>query len=409
MPAAGTGTGAGRSAVLAILVGTAIMGISGFVVLVAAAAGFGAADYALFGVFWAALYFVVVVVTGAQHESTRASLAPQGSTSSSLVVFATSLACVLFVVVAGTSMWWSDAAFGPGHRQLGLLAGLGCAGYALTCVFAGALAGSGRWTAFAALLIVEGIVRAGAVCLALVVSAGVEAVAWVVVATYPVTLLIVGCFVVRLGAGGARVSSSLRELAGNTAQTMVASAGVGALITGFPFLMSTLARDESRASVGAMTLALMLTRAPLLVPLTSMQSFLVSAFVRSDRRQLWRLLGRLMAAAVVAAVVLSAVAALLGPRVLTTVFGDDFWVSPGVLALLVASSGSVAAMALTAPALIARESLAANAVAWIVASGLAVVVLASAPWSLGWRTAVSLIVGPTVGLLIQLFALRRCR
>ena len=396
-----------RSAFLGVVLGTIVMGISGFVVLVVAAAGFGAEDYALFGVFWAALYFVVAVVTGAQHESTRASLAPPGSSSSSLVVFACSLALVLFVVVAGSSIWWSDAAFGPGHRQLGLLAGLGCAGYAITCVFGGALAGAGRWTAFAALLIVEGLVRAGAVCLAMLTSPHVEMVAWVVVATYPVTVVFVFIFVVRRGAPEARVSSTFGQLWSNTSQTMAASAGVGALITGFPFAISTLARDESRATVGAITLALMLTRAPLLVPLTGMQSFLVSTFVRSDERRLWHVLTRLLMVIAVVAVVLAALAGLVGAPVLTTVFGEDFSVRPAVLATLVGSSGCVAAMAVAAPALIARRSLAANALAWIVASATAIAVLATAPWSLGWRTAASLSVGPAVGLVVQLVALGR--
>jgi O-antigen/teichoic acid export membrane protein len=397
----------GRSAFLGVVLGTVVMGISGFVVLVVAAAGFGAEDYALFGVFWAALYFVVAVVTGAQHESTRASLAPPGTRSSSLVVFACSLALALFVVVAGSSIWWSDAAFGSGHRQLGLLAGLGCAGYALTCVLGGSLAGAGRWTAFAALLVVEGIVRAVAVCLAMLTTPHVELVAWVVVATYPVTLLLVLVPVVRRGAPAARVSSSFRQLWANTSQTMAASAGVGALITGFPFAMSTLARDEPRATVGAMTLALMLTRAPLLVPLTGMQSFLVSTFVRSDRNRAWHLLTRLLLVVAVVALVLAGIASLIGAPVLTTIFGDDFSVQPAVLATLVGSSGCVAAMAVAAPALIARRLLAANAIAWIIASVLAVAVLAVAPWGLGWRTAVSLSVGPSVGLVIQLIALRR--
>jgi O-antigen/teichoic acid export membrane protein len=151
----------------------------------------------------------------------------------------------------------------------------------------------------------------------------------------------------------------------------------------------------------------MLTRAPLLVPLTGMQSFLVSTFVRSDRNRAWHLLTRLLLVVAVVALVLAGIASLIGAPVLTTIFGDDFSVQPAVLATLVGSSGCVAAMAVAAPALIARRLLAANAIAWIIASVLAVAVLAVAPWGLGWRTAVSLSVGPSVGLVIQLIALRR--
>lgn len=406
---AGESAQAAGSPLLSVMAGTVVMGLSGLVVLVVAASGFGAADYALFGVFWAALYFVVAVVAGAQHESTRASVASHGADpgGSSLVVFAVSLASVLFVVVAGSSVWWADAAFGPGHHQLGVLAGVGSAGYALTCVFAGALAGSGRWGAFASLLIVEGVARAAAVIVVMQALGGVDLLAWVVVLAYPVTLAVVVPVTLRSGPVPGRVTTSLRGLWAHTSQTMVASAGVGALVTGFPFLISSMARDESRATVGALTLALMLTRAPLLVPLTGMQSLLVTEFARSDRARLWSLLGRLVAGAAALAVALSVAAGAIGASILTSVFGEDFAVRPPVLALLVVSSGFLAAMALASPALIARRSFTANAVAWVVASVVAVLVMAFAPWSLGWRAGASLVAGPLVGVAVQLVALRQ--
>lgn len=396
----------GRSAVLGIAIGTIVMGLSGFVVLIVTAADFGAENYALFGVFWSALYFVVVVVTGAQHEATRASLAPLTRPGASLLVFGATLAFVVFVVVTGSSLWWSGAAFGDGHRQLGILVGLGGAGFALNCVFAGALAGAGAWKAFAALLFVEGVVRAVAVGLVLVVAADVEAAAWAVVLTYPLTFALIWVTARGRRVDLVHVSGSLRQLWANTAKTMTASAGVGALITGFPVLMSATSRDETPTVLGALTLAVMLTRAPLLVPLTGMQSFLVSVFSTPGVLP-WRLLGRLLAAATMVALVLSAVAGLVGDQVLSAVFGEDFSVGSATLALLVASSGCLAAMTLVAPALIARGALGGNAVAWAVASGLAIVVLVATPCGLGLRAGVSLVIGPAVGVVIQLVSLRR--
>lgn len=396
----------GRAAVVGIMLGTLVMGASGFLVLILTAAGFGAGDYALFGVFWSALYFVVAVVTGAQHEATRASLDPAPGRRTSLLVFALSLAAALFVVVAASSVWWSDAAFGEGHHRLGVLVAAGGAGFALNCVVAGGLAGAGAWGGFTAMLVVEGVVRAGTVAVVIAAGGSVESAAWVVVMTYPLTLAVVAPAVSRARVWTAHVPASLGRLWRNTAQTMTASAGVGALITGFPVLMSATSRDEPAAVLGALTLAVMLTRAPLLVPLTGMQSFLVSAFARPGRSP-WPLLNRLLAAAVAVAAVLSLAAGLIGDQVLTGIFGEEFSVGSGTLALLVASSGGLAAMALVAPALIARGALAGNALAWVMASVVATIVLAAAPWGLGWRAGVSLAAGPCVGLVIQLVVLRR--
>lgn len=401
---AGPVSSMGRSSTVAMLVATVVMGLSGLVVLLVTAVSFSASDYALFGVFWAALYFLVVVMTGVQQESTRASLAPRDGQTTSLGRFAVLLSAGLFVVIAGSSVWWSEPAFGPHRHTLAVLVGAGAAGYALNCVFAGMLAGAGRWRRLAALLVVEGVLRGGGMCVALVITHSVELAAWVVVLTYPVTLVAVGTGAGRAVVGRLRVAGTMRQLCSNTAQTMVGAAGVGALVTGFPFFMAVLARDESSATVGALTLALMLTRAPLLVPLMGVQSMLVTAFVAKESP--WRLLRSMLLLTTAAGGVLSIAAGTIGPKVLGFAFGDDFAVRGLILFLLVASATCLAAMTLVTPALVAGSTFTANAIAWLVATGIAVGVLAAAPWSLEWRTVAALLAGPLAGLAVQLLSLR---
>lgn len=394
----------GRSSATAMLVGTVVMGLSGLVVLLATALAFSAADYALFGVFWASVYFLVTVMTGVQQETTRASLADRTDRTVSLPLFAVLLAVALFVVVAGSSVWWSDAALGPDHHLLAVLVAAGAAGYVLNCVLTGMLAGAGQWRGLGTLLIVEGTLRGAGMCVVLAITSSVELAAWVVVLTYPLTLLIVLGVTGRTITGRTHVAGTMRRLWANTAQTMAGAAGVGALVTGFPFFMSVLARDESAVTVGSLTLALMLTRAPLLVPLLGLQTMLVSAFV-ARRESPWRLLVGLTGLAAVVGGVLSLLAGVVGPVVLQLAFGSDFVVRGRILALLVVSATALAAMTLITPALVARTALAANAVAWLLAAAVSVAVLASAPWSLEWRTAVALIVGPLVGIGVQVWSL----
>lgn len=387
-----------------MLVATIVMGLSGLVVLLVTAVSFSAGDYALFGVFWACLYFLVVVMTGVQQESTRASLARRDGQTTSLVRFAVLLSAGLFATIAVSSVWWSEPAFGPGHHLLAVLVGAGAAGYALNCVFAGMLAGAGQWRGLATLLVVEGVLRGGGMCVALLITPSVELAAWVVVLTYPVTLVAVLAGTGRSVVGGARVAGTMRQLCSNTAQTMVGAAGVGALVTGFPFFMAVLARDETQSTVGALTLALMLTRAPLLVPLMGVQGMLVSAFVAKESP--WPLLRTLLGLTIAAGVVLSLAAGTIGPAAFGVVFGDDFVVRGLILSLLVASATCLAAMSLVTPALVARATFTANAMAWLVATVIAVAVLAAAPWSLEWRTVVALVAGPIAGLVVQLVSLR---
>lgn len=197
-------------------------------------------------------------------------------------------------------------------------------------------------------------------------------------------------------------------LARNAAKTMVAAASVAALVNGFPLLMSSFSRDASAETVGAMTLAVMLTRAPLLVPLMALQSMLITMFSHKDR-SLWKLLSRLMGTCLVLAAVLAAVAAAVGPQILRMAFGEEFVLEGHVLALLVLSSGMIGALCMTSPALVARSQQTSNVVGWVAATLISVAALAFAPVELELRAPLALLIGPLCGLMLHIVALRRVR
>ena len=58
--------------VLMVLVATALSAVSSFLVLLIVAPALGPAGYAVFAVYWAALFMVVGVLFGVQQETTRA-------------------------------------------------------------------------------------------------------------------------------------------------------------------------------------------------------------------------------------------------------------------------------------------------------------------------------------------------
>lgn len=405
----GTSDHGSRRAVGLIFAGTGVLGVSGLVILTVTARSLGAVDYAAFGVFWSAMFFVVAVLFGVQQESTRAvtthrSTGDPGSTS--LVRFAVVVATGAVVVLVGAAPWWGPATFGEGHGGLALVVAAGSVGYVFTGVLAGVCAGAGLWSAYGAMLVVEGLARAVGVVGVLLLSAGVGGLAWMVVAAYPVTLAAVGWSNRARIRQHLRVDESLTVLLRNTGQTVAAAVSIAAMINGFPLLMALFVREESAAALGAMTLAVILTRAPLLLPLMALQSYLITMFARPQRSP-WPLLAVLLSGCVAVAAVLAALAAAVGPPILREVFGAEFEVSGHALALLVLSSGGLGALCMSSPALVARNRHAANTVGWWIAVVVAVVVLAFAPWSLELRAPAALLAGPCLGLVWQLAALAR--
>jgi len=390
-----------------VLAGTAVLALSGLIILGWSARVLGPVDYAVFGVFWSAFSFVVAVLAGAQQESSRAVSIQRRSPlegRSSLLLFGSLLAVFAGVVIIGSAVWWSPPTLGDEHLGLGVLVGVGAIGYSLTGVLAGAFAGAGRWRVYAAMIAVEGVARAGAIAAVLVLSKDLGLLGWAVAAAYAIVLLVVALPRLALIRPLLHVSDPVGVLIRNTVRTVAATAAVAALVSGFPVLMSAFDGDADAATVGALTLVVLLTRAPLILPLLALQSLLVTAFAdpARDRR---RLMVILVGGCAAVACVLAPIAGVIGTPVLRAVFGDEFALDGRVIALLVLSSGVLGAVMMTTPALIATNRHTANAAGSVVALVVAVVVLIVGPSDLELRAPLALIIGPATGLAWHLVAL----
>jgi O-antigen/teichoic acid export membrane protein len=152
-------------------------------------------------------------------------------------------------------------------------------------------------------------------------------------------------------------------------------------------------------------LAVTLTRAPLLVPLTAMQGNLIAHFVdeRTDR-----LRALLAPAAIVGGIGVVGVvgAGVVGPWLLEVAFGPQYQASSALLAWLTAAAVAIAMLTLTGAAAVAAAMHRAYAAGWVgatVASGLLLLL----PLPLPTRTVVGLLCGPLVGIAVHLVALAR--
>jgi O-antigen/teichoic acid export membrane protein len=173
---------------------------------------------------------------------------------------------------------------------------------------------------------------------------------------------------------------------------------------GFPVLLK-LTSAELGAQGGVIILAVTLTRAPLLVPLTAMQGNLIAHFVDERSNRIRALLAPAAIVGAIGAVGVAA-AAVVGPWLLRVAFGPQYQASSALLAWLTAAAVAIAMLTLTGAAAVAAALHRAYSLGWVsatAASGLLLLL----PLSLQTRTVVGLLCGPAVGIGVHLVALSR--
>lgn len=396
-----------------VTIATVVAAASGYIVLLLAARHLGAVGYGVFAVFWAAYGLVTGAQNGQLQETTRAvrTAESEGRARSRPLLVNTGIGLGLAVLVIATSPLWSARVFTDDRGLSVLLLAVGVASFAVYAHLCGALSGRLNWSSFAALLSVDALIRlAGA---GIAVAAG-----WGTTAFLVVTVIgsVSWCVLLATSASARRaigVAGDVppRRLAVNTLTAMAAAAASAVLVMGFPVLINLTTdlhggpdADETR-TIGALVLAVTLTRAPLLVPLNSFQGVLISRFVdRRDRRlaSLGTPLG--IVAAVGGVGVLGAW--LVGPWLLRSVFGADFDLDGLVVALLTLGATCLALLTVTGAAAIAAGAHRWYAAGWWVSTLVAVAVLLL-PFDVATRTCLALVVGPLVGLGVHLAGVLR--
>lgn len=398
---------AARSAAL-IIIATALSGLAGYVVTALVAVAVPITEYTVFAVLWSALFLVVGAMGGVQQEVARAAHArgDEGRTAGRArpTVVAITSASLLAVVLIVSSPLWSPALLPGDDGPIAAALVVGASSYVLVAVLAGTLYGLGAWVPLAVMIALDGMLRLGLITAALVIDPSPVMLAWAVVIPFPVAVLAVTPWVARR----ARVlvlDAGYRRIAANAARTVLAAAATAVIISGFPALLRATSPDAPEALLGPLILVLTLTRAPLVIPVMALQSWLIVWFQRDAGRALRRAL-LLGASVLVVAFVVALLLAAVGPAALEFVFGVEFVLDGLTIAGLVASSGLVAAMCVTGPALIARSQHSAHTAGWLVAAA----VLAAAlllPLGVVITAVLALAAGPLVGLAVHVAALAR--
>jgi O-antigen/teichoic acid export membrane protein len=388
---------------------TALSAACGYVVIYLAARDLAPGGFSVFGVFWGAFGLFTGAANGLLQETTREVRAtrhvdgPPGNHTHPLRVAAT-VGVVAAVLIAGSSPLWSGRLFVDARwLSVGLLS-VGVAAFCLHATLLGMLAGTDQWTRYGALMVTDAVSRVTIAAATFVVGWGLTGFLWATVAGSTAWLIMLMASPTARATARLLTSGSTATFLRGAAHSITAAGASAILVMGFPVLLK-LTSSELGAQGGVVILAVTLTRAPLLVPLTAMQGNLIAHFVdeRSDR--LRALIGPAGIIAGIGAIGVLA-AALVGPWLLRVGFGSQYDASSALLAWLTAAAVAIAMLTLTGAAAVAAALHRAYSLGWVaatVASGL----LLLAPLPLQTRTVVALLCGPMVGIAVHLVALAR--
>lgn len=402
---------AARSSVVRVGAATAVSALCGYAVLYLAARDLEPAGFSVFGVFWGAFGLVTGAAFGLLQEATREVRtagdfeAAEGPHTRPVRVAAV-VGVVSAAAIAVSSPLWSQHVFVESRWISTALLAVGLAGFCLHATLLGVLAGSNRWTAYGSLMVTDAGLRVLVAIATFLVGWGLVGYLWATVAgAVAWLLLLVASPATRQAAGlltPVRTATFLRG-----AMHSIAAAGASAiLVMGFPVLLKATSGDLGTAG-GVVILAVTLTRAPLLVPLTAMQGNLIAHFVDQRAHRL-----RALAAPTVAVIGVGSLGMLaawsVGPWLLRRGFGAEYLADGALLAWLTAGATAIALLTLTGAAAVAASLHRAYSLGWVSAT-VASTLLLLLPLDLQTRTVIALMCGPVVGIAVHLRALSRKR
>ncbi|WP_051461508.1 hypothetical protein [Tomitella biformata] len=402
MPTAPAESSLAKKGMTRLLLATVFAAASGYIVMLLAGRHLGAAGYATFTVFWGLFFMFVGISNGLMQETTRAvgdrahTHVRDGASPAHAALW---VGAAMAALIVATSPLWATVVL-PGNPALGV-AVLAVSTWSVVaqCTLWGLLAGAGRWGLYSVAMALDATFRLVVAVVAVLSGYEVLGFVFATVAGAMSWLPLAALSSTARGALRLRADVPTREFLRRAGLAMSATAATSVLVVGFPVLLALTSGGDLTDEAGSLLFAVSITRAPLLVPLTSFQSAIVIYFLER-RAHLLRAL--LLPVAAVGAVggAGAALAWWIGPPLIRLV-GDGFDISGGAAAALTFGAVATAMLMLTGCAALANEAHRAYSLGWLIATVIAVVMLLL-PIGLTERTAAALIVGPLVGVGVHL-------
>ncbi|MCS4535606.1 lipopolysaccharide biosynthesis protein [Corynebacterium sp. HS2168-gen11] len=400
------------SSLKVLSIATVVAGLSGFAVILLAARTFDSDTFRAgeFAAYWGFFFAATGILTGLTQETTRAvrtqhTTAAQHSQQKLARPFVVGvvLSALTFALVLISSPVWLHRLVSEQHTNALVLLAVGLASYGIQATLAGLISGHHLWSRLAALIMLDTasrMVLAGVAwwfnlgLLAFFIVTVLGAVSWIVIlALYADVRAILA----------ATADVAPREFLTQAGYAMTASGATAIVITGFPTIVKL---THPEAAVGAaISYAVILTRAPLLLPLQQFQSALIVRFVEHQHNLLRALL---RPAAVIWAVGIggAGLAWLIGPWLFRILLPASFLTSGALLAMLTIGATCTASLMLTGTAALAVNQHQLYVTGWVVATIVTIGIM-FVPLPLSTVSVLSLIGGQTLGLGIHIFGLLR--
>lgn len=394
-----------------LLLASAGGALSNFGILFLAARSLGVVHNAEFLVFWGLLFGLFGVQSGIQNETVRATSAPSPTGARVMRI-----ALVWGGISAGalllTSPLWAPAML-PLSTVVGALALIGAALiYPVYVTLVGALGGSRRWDWYGGTLLIEVGLRVVLVIAVALLGGGLEGFELASTAAVSTVGIVLLLSAVPRRAAARRADVSAPRLLRNGGLAMVSTACTALLVTAYPALVQLtttperlgLSTRETATIVGACLLAISLTRAPIMMPLTAFVGVAISAFTE-HRGGIRDAVGKPFALLAAAGLLGAAAAWPIGPWFLR-LFKPEYGLPGWYFAALTAASVLMAWLTILGALALALSRHGLYIAGWGAASVVAVACLLL-PLPLVVTTSVSLAVGPAVGCAVLLAALAR--
>lgn len=347
------------------------------------------AEYATFGSFWA---IALVLGFGAflpLEQQLAQRLALPGDRRPVLRAAATAalaLAGVALVVLLA-SFWVIRPAL-DGNVSAYLALGVLCVVSAGQFLLRGTLIGTDRLVRHAAVMVLDALLRLGFAVLVFLLTGSAAAFCWALVLAIAAAHL-PGLPAVwrRAARTGARTDVTVgepvrgRDLVVASVPLLVGSSCAQLLLNGLPVIVVATAAED-QAAAGVFVAAFTLAKAPLsmIVPLQSAVVPTLTRLIASGRRsEVVRLLAKGAAALLAAAAVGVPLAWIVGPRVITLIYGEDYTIAGTDLSLIALGVLSHIALVVLTQVHVARGRHRDVGLSWAVALGTAAAAFALIP------------------------------
>lgn len=420
---------------------TVFAALSGFVVLWVASWTLDAeTQMRYFQAYWSLFFASAGFIDGITQETTRAVASARegvehgrparGTANPWRMSFVIVAAVIILTAVLGSLFMDSVVPLTPGLATQLLLIGL--VNYVYQAIVSGILSGARLWNQYAGLVALDSGVRLVLAVLAWRAGWGVEAFLFITVVGAMSWLVIL--VVSPQARSHVRVALDVdrAEFLRRVLTAIVATGASATLITGFPVVVNAAFPADSAAAaavgagssaggtdaagvagftgvtVAAINQAVLLTRAPVLVPLQRFQSALVVRFVE-NRARIYSSLARPIAAIIAVGLIGFAAAWLIGPWILRLFFPPELFVPGLPLGVLTFASAIMGALIITGTAVLALELHGWYVAGWVVGSvgtfALLFVLPAVTGSGVTATVCAALIAGPLIGAVVHLAGL----